>query len=30
MRIWIALGVPAFTAVLVLFYLMIAMPGIAY
>lgn len=30
MRTWIALGVPAFSAVLVLFYLMIAKPGIAY
>jgi len=29
MRIWIALGVPAFTAVLILFWLMVYKPGIS-
>lgn len=30
MRIWMALGFPAFSAVLVIFYLMVAKSGIAY
>ena len=30
MRIWIALGIPAFAAVLAIFYLMISKAGISY